>query len=411
MSTSTAPVQTAAPGTPGSEPTPLQATAKTMISDAFKSSPAPAEPAQAPAKPSAPAAPAKEAAPAAKSTAEPAKKPDAPATPPAATKPVAEPAPELPEDKLQIPANASPEAVKNFKAYKDSMKEILAAERKRVSEAEAKLKLRETAAPADTAELERLRSEHKALSDRLLTLDLQNHPDFHKQYIAPRQKAFAESETLLADNGITEKVDFNSLLAKPRAEFAKTVSELAAKMNSFDSQTFTANMRQAYQLRAEESQAIAKAGDVHQQLQAQSARQQKQAFESVANEAAQSFAKKEITDDMPADIRAATEKYNASVDTIRTRAEAKAFGKLSERDVAQMAFKDVAYDHMVEHVAPLLEARDRAQVALIADLTAKLEAVNASRSPNATGGDPKPNGGQPPTTRQMIAEAFKRGGG
>lgn len=342
----------------------------------------PSDPAKSPPKPAAPP-PAKvpEAAkPAAATPAEPAKAtPDA-GTPPAAPAPAAT---DFPEDRLKAPA--SPAA----KAGWDELKGIVKTHRNKVMELETALAAAKSASPAvapdaaTTAELERLRTEHKTLSDRLLTLDLQNHPDFHRQYVAPREKAFAESATLLTDNGIAEKVDFGALLAKPRVEFAKAVSELASKMNSFDAQTFTANMRQAFELRGKESEALAKAGDVHKQLAQKSQQAARQAFDAVSSEVTKPIAKLNITPEMSAEERDAATAYNSSVDGIRAAAEGNAFGQLSERRVAELAYNDAILGHMVKHVVPALEKRDRAQTQIISELRAQLQALEGKKAPPA----------------------------
>lgn len=305
----------------------------------------------------------------------------------AAVTPKAEtPAPEVfPEDKLAEPTTETAKA-----GWKE-LKALTKAERNRATVLENEIKelraKQTTAIPtaADTAELDRLKTEHKALSDRLLILDLQNHPDFVRQYKEPVQKSFAESAQLLADNGVTEKIDLNALLSKPRAEFAKQVSELAAKMNAYDGQTFTANMRQAFQLKGQEAEALAKAGDVHTQLQQKAQQAQRQAFESITKEVTTTVAKLEIKPDMSAEDRAAAEAYNQSVDSIRTEAEAKAFGKVTEKDVAEMAYNNALLGHFAKHVVPKLERHVQSQNQVIADLTAQLKALQGGKAPSPGG--------------------------
>jgi len=395
--------QTVAPGTPGSEATPLQTSAKSMISDAFKTSPA--EPAKAaPVAPAAPA-PAEKAQPPAKPVApkdQPLIKPKEEATPKAEAATV-----ELPEDKIAIPTNASPEAVKNFAAYKESMKAILTAERKRAADAEARANVHQAASPADAQAAAEREARLKAAEDRLLVLDVQSHPDFHRQYIEPRDKALTTVKEVLAYN---EKpaTELTPILSKPLKDFNAEVSKLTEGMNAADSSTVMQSLRAAREAHNSSQAAIAKAGDVHKQLSAQSAQRQKQAFESVVNEVIPNFTKLEAEEGMSPEQRQSVEEYNRSVDGLRTNAEALAFGKTDERSVAQMALKSSVMDHMIKYALPQLESRYNAARSTIADLTAQLEALKGARSTGALSGDTRTNGGQPPSTKQLIGEAFKR---
>ena len=398
---STAPVQTAAPGTPGSEATPLNVSAKSMVSDAFKA--APAAPPVAPAKTEA-VAPATEAAPppvAAKKDSILKTKEAAPVAKTEAAAPQ-----DFPEDKIAIPANASPEAVKNFAAYKASMKEILTAERARVAAAEAKLKVTTTAAPADAAEVERIRAEHKALSDRMAILDLQNHPDFARQYVEPRKKELATVTEVLAYNG-KEGVEVAGLLTKPMKEFNAEASKLTEGMNAADAGTVMQSLRRARELQLGEQNALSQSAQLRDGIAAKEAAKQKAAFEAVATEAGEVFNQREITDTMSAEEKTAAQAYNQSVAGLRAKAEARAFGRLSERDVADMAFKTAAFDHVVSHALPTLERHIESQNSVIADLRTQLEAVKGARNPGSVSADSRPGTGQAPTTRQLVGEAFK----
>lgn len=321
--------------------------------------------------------------------------PAAAAAPAEAKKPDAAPAksdtppPEVfPEDKLTEPTTETAKAGwRELKTLTKTLRNEKLALESQLAEAR-----KAPASAANTADIEgikaqlqALETEKKAMSDRLLILDLQNHPDFVRQYKEPVQKSFAESAQLLADNGVTEKIDLNAMLSKPRAEFAKQVSELASKMNAFDAQTFTANMRQAFQLKGQEAEALAKAGDVHAQLQQKAQMAQRQAFDSVSKEVTTAIAKLEVKPDMSPEDRAAVEAYNQSVDSIRTEAEAKAFGKVTEKDVAEMAYNNALLGHFAKHVVPKLERHVQSQNQVIADLTAQLKALQGGKAPSPGG--------------------------
>ncbi len=390
---STAPLQTAAPGTPGSEATPLAQTAKSMVSDAFKAQPA-APPAEVKTETPPPAK--TEAAPAAPKSV--LKTKEAPAKADAA--PV-----EYPEDKIAIPTNASPEAVKNFAAYKASMKEILNAERQRVKDAEAKLSVHQTAAPADTAETERLRTEHKSALDRLAILDLQNHPDFARQYVEPKKKELATVTEVLAYTG-KEGVEVASLLSKSLKDFNAAASEMTKDMNSADANTVMQSLRRARELHQGEQQALSQSSQIGDQLKSKAAQEQRKAFESVATEAGEVFNQREATEDMSPEEKQSVEAYNQSVASLRAKAETRAFGRVSERAVAEMAYKEAAFDHTVSHVLPTLERAIASRDSTIAALRSQLEAVKGARNPGTVSGD-KTSTGQPPSRQQLIADAFK----
>lgn len=341
--------------------------------------------------------------------AEPAKTPEAPSVIKKTEAPKASESPpvEFPEDKLPEPATEAAKA-----GWKE-LKAITKAERNRATVAEARLKeleAKSTSTPANVEETERLKAELKTYSDRLLVLDLQNHPDFHRQYREPVKKAFAESAQLLTDNGVDGNVDFDALLAKPRVEFAKTVSELASKMNAFDGQTFTANMREAFRLRGEEKMALDKAGDVQKQFENKAAAEQKKAFEAVAADVVPNFEKREVTPEMSAEEKSSVEAYNQSVDSIRATAERLSFGKVGPKDVAMMSFKAAAMDHLTQHAVPFLESHIKGQNQVIADLTAQLKALQGGKAPAPSGGAPAQN--QTPANESIEASARRvwRGG-
>lgn len=390
-----APVQTAAPGTPGSEPTPIAPSAKSMIADAFKSAPTETPVVVPPvtAKP--------DVVPAIKPDAMPAAKTDAPPV-----KTDAKPAsPVLPEDRLEIPANASPEAVKNFKAYKESMKSILEEERKTRTALEQKLAVHSSATPASDAEQQAKEARLKAAEDRLAILDLQSHPDFAKQFVEPKKKALAVAAEVIQYND-KPVPELASLLSKPMKEFNAAVSEFTKDMNSADAATVATSLREARGLHAAEQGALGQANELLAQLQQKTALEQKRAFEAVTTEVTSALTKREITPDLSADDREAAMAYNQAVEGMRANAEKKAFGRVSERDVAKMAYESETLALMRSHVMPGLERHVETQNKVIIELKAQLEAVKGARSPNP-GGD-KPAAPAAKTTQQMVAEAFKR---
>lgn len=386
MSTETA-VQTPTAGTPLANAGPITKGAKSMIGDAFKAATPENTPSQSKVESTPPPGaespkttttqPAKEA-----STSNPEQKTQESSLQP------------LPEDLIEMPKNASPETAKNFAAYKEKMKSIInsvrttAAEKeKQVAKLQADFEAYKKTVPQDDGEKVKMREELKSLSERLMVLDLKNHPDFHKQYEEPRKAAIAESQSLLADNNIKEPVDFDALLAKPRAEFSKTVSELASKMNSFDAQTFTDNMRKSRMLAENSEKALANASQMREQLSSKSAQVQRQAFEEVTGVfTKQEFLKpRPIEEGMSPEDRASVEGYNSQLQGLRSNAEKYAFGKLDERGVAELAHKAAALDLMVSHTIPTLQKIFIQKNQDFATLAKEYEAIKGSRSPNASG--------------------------
>lgn len=398
MSTTTQEPPVAAPaGTLAGEAPPITKTAKEMTAAAFNQ-PAPVETP----KPTMPVKPAPK-------TEAKAEEPVKAAEPAKETVRIADPAPVvLPEDALQIPTNASPEAVKNFRAYKESMKTILAAERQRVSEAEAKLKVHATAAPADATEIERIRTEHKAAMDRLAILDLKNHPDFTRQYVDPKNKALALASEVLAYNG-KDGAELAGLLGKPMKDFNAAVSEFTKDMNSADASTVVQSLRDARTLHASEQSALSKSTELHSQLKAKSASDQKRAFEEVAGTITAALKRIEISETMEPEVRQAAVAYNQRIDGLRASAEKRAFGPITEREVAAMAFDSEQLAIMRDHVVPGIEKRFAAQNVVIADLTAQLEAVKGVRSPNTPAGEAPP-GEAKQTRQQMLQAAYGKNG-
>lgn len=302
-----------------------------------------------------------------------------------------------PEDSLKLPDGVSDSVNSHFNNQKKLLKserwknlELTQKIEQAQSEHQRQIEIYKKSAPADSAAFETLKAEHKALSDRLLTVDLQNHPDFHRQFVEPVNKAKAEVEMLLTDNAVEGAPAFADLLAKPRVEFAKAVSELAGKMNSFDAQSFTASMREAYRLQGEKTAALSKSGEMHQQIQQQNAAKAKQAFEQTWKGFSPDggfLGKLNAADGAPAEEVAAITTYNQRVEGVRARAEQLAFGAVDEKGVATMATKAATLEFLVDVGIPRLEAARATDRQLIAQLTAELTSLRGGRGP-APQGDP-----------------------
>lgn len=305
---------------------------------------------------------------------------EAPANPPV----------EHPEDKLgELPETASEVAKNGWKQLKLTAKqerEAAALAKKEAAELKAQIETLRKATPADASALDQLKSEKKALEDRLAVLDLQSHPDFLRQYSEPKKKALAEADMLLKDNGVGEAPDFVALMSKPRAEFAKTVSELASKMNTMDAASFTSAMRDAYRIQGEERNALSKSSELHQQLQSKAAAAQKQAFEDTFGKLGPSdhlLTPLPIPEGASEEDKTAAASYNEAIKGIRSNAEKFAFGRLDEKGVAAIASKAAMLDFIVQHAAPRMDREHRALIEVNKQL---VEEINALRGAKKTGG-------------------------
>lgn len=372
-----APVQPAPP-TPASAEA-KSAAARAQLAQTFF----PKDPAKAPTPPAAPPAKPADAAPV-----PPVSSDDAPPVPsiikktpdakPADAKPADAAPVEGPEDKLPEPKTA--EAQAGWKELKAITKE----QRSRVAQLERELADARKAAPApsptEQAEIVQLKNDLKAAQDRLLTLDLQSHPDFARQYTEPKKKALATAVEVLGYNG-KESVDPTGILGKPLKDFNAALSEFTKDMNPADAGMVMQSLRQARELHLAENSALSNSRQVHEQLTAKAVQAQRQAFESVASEVVPSFEKRQVSETMSPEEKASVLAYNQSVDSLRARAEARAFGSLKEKDVATMAFKEVAFDHLLTHAVPYLESHVASQNKIIAQLSAELKALKGGKSP------------------------------
>lgn len=392
MSTETIP----APGTPGTETAApvITKTAKEMTAAAFNE-PAPMEPAK-PAMPAKAAPVVKTEAKAETAKVESVVKTDAKTDAPA----------EWPGEKMELPANASKEQVQNFASMKAKFKEDWIKENRARADAEKKLSIYSTAAPADAEAIAAKEARLKAAEDRLAILDVQSSPEFVRQFVQPKEKALATvAEVMGYQTTPKETGDLAALLGKPMKDFNAAVSEFTKDMNSADAATVAQSLREARTLHAQEQGVLAQSKDFKAKLQAKTAQQQKQAFEEVATTFTTALKRIEVTDIMDAEVKQAAVAYNQRLDGLRAAAEKRAFGPITERDVAAMAFDSEQMALMRDHVIPGLEKRFEAQNKVIADLTAQLGAVKGVRSSGPPVGDTSQTPAKQ-TREQMVAAAF-----
>ncbi len=113
-----------------------------------------------------------------------------------------------------------------------------------LSETKTKIAATPIVAGMTADEIEQLKSREKSASDRLMVMDLENHPSFKAQFVEPKNLAIASAQELLAANGV--KVDVHTLLMKPRAELGKAVVEAIKDLPEFDRVEVAEHIRKAY---------------------------------------------------------------------------------------------------------------------------------------------------------------------
>lgn len=292
-----------------------------------------------------------------------------------------------PEEDMQLDAKASPKAREHF----ENLKNITRAERQRADAAERKaqefdgrLKTVTTApAPVDVAELERLRTEHKAMSDKLLLIDTRNHPVFQNQYVKPRQDALVQATELLKANG--KEADLAALIEKPRGEIGKALAELLKDVNPFDQTEISNGVQTAYKLAQSEKQALAQAGQVSGAIRQQTAGQQAQSFDAVWTKVAAGVGEFLEPAEIPAtatpEQRRGMEEYNNAMKSLQANARQIATGAASYDTIAEASIKAAAFDLNQKHVMPRIAAEFHAMQQVVAGLKKEVEGYR-SRNPN-----------------------------
>jgi hypothetical protein len=325
-------------------------------------------------------------------------KPAAPSAPVAPAAPVA--GSENPEDAITLDPKYSAPAHESFQKIKGitvGLRDQLNAAREETRQLKTQLDAAKSGAPAaDTAEIDKLRAEHKTMSERLMLVDLREHPRFQAEFVAPQQQALTSASELLTAAGVTN-IDVQSLLLKPRAEFGKAVSEAAQKLSDFDRTDFAENMRKAWTLHQQAGAALTKSRETYGALRNQTDAQHKQVFERTwgraAGQVAEHIVELEVPENATADVRSEIESYNSAFKGLRTVAEQRALGVASTESVAENAIKSAAYDFHIQQAMPRLMKEIDGLLTLNRQLAAELKGVR-DRNPNRQiSGSPAPGAG------------------
>lgn len=326
------------------------------------------------------------------------------AKPAEAVKPVAAVIPEAaPEDKLALDPKSSPKARENF----ENLRTITKTVREQLNAKEKELAALRTKAPlpADNAEQEKLRTEHKAMSDKLLLIDIQNHPVFQQQYVAPRREALAQATELLKAHG--KEADLAALIEKPRGEIGKALSEILKDVPAFDQSEISSHVQKAYQLAQGEKQALAQARDVSGAIRQQDSTTHVQAFDKTWDKVAAGVTEMLTPAEIPANASASDrehiQSWNEAVQQLRSNAKHIATGAASYESIADASIRAAAYDLHVKHVLPRIGVEVAAMQEVITGLKKEVEGYR-SRNPNREI-SPKSAGPEKPDANINIEEA------
>ena len=262
-----------------------------------------------------------------------------------------------PEDKIVLTETASPKAHESFdqmRAISRGIRDQLIEKDKQLTAIKAELEsAKKGVVGPDAEEVTRLRDEHKKMSDRLMLVDLQEHPQFQREFVAPRDAALAAAQEIAGPDA-----KLSGLLSLSRKDFGNAVSEIAKNLTQFDQTDFADAMRRAYQLKHQADQALSKSREVYQGLRQQTASAQKRAFSEVVDPLWAKVSEHLVTTDIPADatpqVRSALERYNNELGQIRVNAERIATATSDPKDIATAALKAAAYDFHINMAMPRL---------------------------------------------------------
>lgn len=289
------------------------------------------------------------------------------------------------------------EAFDNLKTLARGLQDQLASARETERQLKSQLEAARSSTPTpDVAEMEKLRAEHKALSDRLALVDLREHPKFQAEVLQPQQAAIAEAQAIFEANGKT--VDLASMLAKSKPEFLKAVGEATKELSVAEQVEVSNNMRSAYQLKQQGDSMLGKSRETYGALRNQSLDRQKQVFEQtwakVAAPITEHLVEIEEPDNATPEQKQDIADFNASVRGLRGAAERIAFGESKTEDIATNSIKAAAYDLHVGKVLPKILSEYESLLTLNKQLSDQLAAVRA-RNPNRSGTAPAIAAGGP----------------
>lgn len=248
-----------------------------------------------------------------------------------------------------------------------------------------KLKTEQEALQAKLAEFDRIAKEHKEYRERLSILDFQAMPEFRDKYEAPVKTARDEVEKALRLGKIEMSAD--ALLALPETQRIDALGEIFGKITNPAVQAMLKDAMFAH-LRYEHQRndALKNADAVRKQFEQQQllARQQTQErnrslFEREFETSTRDLRPLEVAADAPEAERQAVNAYNEGLKRLRQRAEGFAFGEMNDQQVSKVAIGAAAAEFLLTTAIPGMAREHQAAQAKIAELQAKLDAIERAR--------------------------------
>lgn len=268
----------------------------------------------------------------------------------------------------------------------------------KLAAAEARLAARgpEQADDASKARIAQLETQVKGYDDKLKVFDLQSHPDFIKQYVAPQQKAVTSIKEALVLEGVTS-ANVDQILTLEGKSFVEAVSKLLPELSEFNRASVAQSFRDAKSIATAAKAALGNVDSLRTQYSQDFAARSRAAFDSVGKQFEDTLG--QVTSDDKADdaTKLADMEYNSSLSQLSKKSEALAFGQTSETGVSEMAHKSTRFDFMITHAVPRLVASYdkvvQAQNTKISDLTRQITELTGAAprlSGSAGEGDKSP---------------------
>jgi hypothetical protein len=302
------------------------------------------------------------------------------------------------------PKGMTPENLANWKAWREQAKKEINDAKNEKAALAAKLKTYETASPADNEKAARLEAQLKEVQDRLAIFDLKSTPDFQRQFVEPKQNALKEAAEIVAYNG-REGVNLAAVLDKPLKEFNAEVSELTKDMNGMDATTVQTALRQAYKLANDEKGALSRAGEIKAGIEAKNAAAARAAFEETRSEFTTKVPELQVPEGASPEKAKEIQAYNAARAEALKEAEHYSFGKITEKQVAQISQQAAALKVVASHIIPSLTRERDEAVAMNRQLAAELAAIKKGKNPGAFVESGSPS--KPDTSKMDVKQLAK----
>lgn len=283
---------------------------------------------------------------------------------------------EDPLDKLVAP-DAKSKHRADWDKMKDAAKTAQAAAdvaAKKVTELETRLKgSPDPAADAATkARLTELETQNKDLSDRLKIFDLQGHPEFQKEFVAPKNAAIAAVQEILKTDEVS--ADLQSLLALKGKAFNTEASKIMEKLSPMMQGPFVQELLKIQRIDQAASATILNADAFRDQKTKEFQARTRKTFDTVAVSHASLFVPAQIKTDATPEQKANDEAWNKALSERNSAAERYAFSQQTDAQVADMAQKAASYDLLVANGIPRIAKVANTKIATLTQKVKDLEA-------------------------------------